>query len=496
VSDPCPLRSEPPELWLGDEFRLHVSGIPPGAEMTWLRVNAQARDFDVFPGLVRSSPLVADPQIAVRGRTEVMIGFRLGAELAIWRREVPVGVKGVARFTDAGWQVQSSNETLDAREAARTQFRLFLPIAWHSAEPALMEGTTFTRGVGRSSRPLTFGRLGGFGASVSVYEAPYSATSRPVPIARTVIDRGEVARVGLLGDTLCVFLKRPIELDDDFRIIAWRIGFGVTELPIESSGADFWMARSPWQETDDLIVGISYKGERVGAWWPPTLATLLAGLTRDSQPAGVTAGLIRWFRLPIAQAAIAQRVRAWTDAYSGDAAAVWWGRCELPLSLEWNTGQDEWWATLREVFWDWKPSAPQTEVIVLGFSGEQQIQPLLAMVRALDSHPPLLPRLLRQWPKTCPPGITARQVQSLLAGVPEDSKEAALVGQVRRVCEDAAADMRCDPVFVRRLTDRGLRNDVSPLGEIDQRNLKVALGAQRFRRYYLLRLLAQPGIGA
>lgn len=466
-------RVESGDIALGGSFCLALGGLPEGAEVAWVRVNGQAREFRQS-GVTVVEGLIADAELA-GAPVECTIGLRRGDERTRVRRSLQLDVVGAAAASEYGWDVLYANQEIQTAEAREQVWRVFLPLRrWQKegCEPSLFEGATFTAHAPSTPRPL--GALAGLGAALTVRQRPYNAREE-VPLARCVTAPGVVSWVERAGrQAVCIQLRLEIEWSCDHQVAVWPVGGAPGLVPagqVTRVSADRWQVEGVRAQPERLLLGVAYQGARLGCWWPDSLGEVWREPACDATCA---AALIRWLQLPILDARHAAAFRTFAHAHPGETLAAWLLDRGLPAPLEFAPTGEAWLAAVREVFWEWQPDPVSADGLARGLSGPGEQHQLAILIRALRSDPLLLRRVLAAWSRGSLAGLAADGAGGL------DCRAQALLDR-------AAAVMGVDQYFLRHVARRALQAHL--VDGVDLDNLRAALGVAPFRDFLTLEIL-------
>lgn len=346
---------------LPEEVKVTIDGLPPGAEIVHLKHQGRL----VEKNRVRLDHDLMEPALklalAIRWqghRYRKTVSAELQMEAAtLWR--------------GSEWEGFEYLEELEAREVS---VRFLLP-----EQPfGLVEGDLF---LGRPrSGPLR--GLAGYGAPLRLLHGPYGLQEKlPRLLAETVVNRGGIVSANWEPSTgLTLRFRRPLNPDDERRVVLWNEQQGLSLLPSTRFAAlgDLWTAPL---ESPPRAVALEYKGRRLGSHW---------GVPGEWIR---TPSLARWFHLPLLQPAFREHwqsqpvstLRAWlTDTKVGE--------------LE-HTESEGWLSVVRAYFGEWKPGdvdLAREALQAVGYPALLSVSPLLAFRIVRDALPPAEHRELCQ----------------------------------------------------------------------------------------------------
>ncbi len=420
------------------------------------------------------------------------------------RLEIALPQGGAFHFSGGVWK-PLSNGILQTRTASAVRF-LIHPPATDAPESwrdwALMEGDSFVRRLSPVAAPLK--DLSGWGEPLTLRRGPYNALEADLPISSAVIDQGLLKKASFEseGDArrIEIYLAHPIEPDAAHRLLWWD-GETVQALPVEADAEDkaLWRAPFPQNTTRLLALALSYEGARLGALWNDKWSRVLLAGKQNAAQARETAALLRWFKLPLLDAAHLPSVRDWAARFPGAFLEVWL-REAAPISLK-NLpfclvpGEENDMArVIAAVFAEWKPN-PAEAAAVAALLAPDAPSPAEALGQSLAdlrrAAPALMASVAAAWLQEPPEALSFSQRCALL----DEWKNAlgAAPGDENSQLAECALAMRCDEFFVRGVLDNAVRvwQGQPHATACGARNLALAVSLQPFRLLLARRLLRE-----
>ena len=341
----------------------------------------------------RTESFVLTP--AVANELVVLLALRSKGRLVRLRRRVSLEISGVGRLTENGWIAVNPDESLTTNDGGSSLYRIFLPSHWVGGQfndLALVEGSTFSRRLTRSARPL--GSLGGFGAPLAVRKGPYNSEGDVLLISSRVVNPGIVQRVEFTNEEIRITLRRPITPDNNYNICLWYF----PEEPVFVDAGELSVSASTWAlrnaATAETIIAVAYNGTRIGAWWPQ----LLPQPGADSPlPVARLAALLRWMHLPLLDTTFRSTLTAWIQRSPVAFLAGWLLEQDLPGNLNATPVSEEWLSVVRQYFLDWQPTEREAKEFIALFASATPLPPEIPATQALlRVDPVLMARLLMQ----------------------------------------------------------------------------------------------------
>lgn len=498
---------------LGRNLAVIVVGLSNNISLNFVRLGTQPLDFSRTDNTAEVRPFEVTPDIA-SSKLAFTLGLQHDDESAVVYRTVDADMIGAAQLTPSGWKILFTEQSLTLQEAARTLYRLFVPhqyVGERIRELALVEGSTFSRELSQRPRPL--GRLGGFGARVSVQIGAYNSTETLFTLANKVENPGIVQTLEpTSGDYFYILLNQHLEPGPGHRIVFWPLDRGPTIIPLEQITTitpenDIWRINGDIRNPTRLIAGIAYEGDRLGAWWPEHIESVLnlsQGHVPSSDSLETTAALIRWMYLPILSHGYITAIRAFVQQYPAETMAAWLLDHGLPDGLHFDVTGEEWLSTLRCVFEGWRPTSDHALAIIETLSRDTSDldRPLLATIpRLMRIDPLLMGRVVRTWLDDTLVGeadkieavktinVLRRRVTDLSDTAPESS----LLQAQKNSLNKASEETKVDANFLERgIVERALHTlKGATLKAIDAANLNAALASAPFRNYLGVRVLGE-----
>jgi hypothetical protein len=522
-------------LRFGAKLQLRVFGVPEDAQLEWARVAGIGVELAPDGGGNLSLSATVPPVPGVC-RVPVRLGVRRNGEATRVRRALSLQPFGALFLGRSGWKPLPSDAALSTAVANRTLFRVVPPSRRDSPiqDWALVEGSHFVGSPSRFAR--TLGGLEGLGAPLVLRPGAYNPVDRPEPLARSVVDNGEVctARWELDEGTLILRLRRSIEPASGHALVLWtpgrpvcRLDWDVVEFDDAAGAGCFWRVSVPHQEVAATL-GVSYGGERLGAWWDmERLTEPLANAVACGGDVGECAALLRWLRAPVLNEHLRKALAGALAAAAPMFFRAWLSTAGLPPGLRHAEGDEERWLhAVRVLFHEWQPSDPDTArdaLAALGAAvcGEDYTEELDALTgkhtdlaRVLGPAHAALGLLLDSATSAAALVALAR-VSPLLGGrlltVVVSAADPATRREMRGQMEQtgrrqavagwrtgggeplsiiAERSMGADEFFFRRLADRVLSAlDGTSLDSVDAQNLLIAERATSFRDYLAFRVV-------
>jgi len=273
---------------LGDSVAFRF-GTSPGVEIAHASFAGQPLNF-LNRERTRTSPIRVRSEMSGRGRLRV--GATRGAHLAVVRPEIELRVRA-ALWADDGTAIPR-DESLRCFEAISRPVRLL------SDGPALLIEGREVLGELRTDRPCRINRVLGTGQEVLVADRRFNTEDRFI-VARSAVDTGVVRSLDRRGDELRLRLFHPLVPSDHHQLLLWSPDRGPTILDsqevISEDLGRTWAARVPW-EVGTILVAVAYEGRRIGAAWSGREEDFFDPGGAESLDLLARIALIRWCRLP------------------------------------------------------------------------------------------------------------------------------------------------------------------------------------------------------
>lgn len=493
-------------LRFGQRIAFQVRGLPADAEVKYVLWNGIRLRLRRAAADVVCEPVEVNPEhgvtISESGGVALIVGLSSNGQFAIIRRQVTLGLVGTAILTDTGWVGLSDKAELTTDQALRQPVRIFPPPSWPpSSEPALMEGSTFSRLWTRTARPV--GRVSGLGAPLTLRENPYNALQQPFTVARRIISPGLISSVDAPQEgALRLRFRRPIEPGPDYQVLVWPLlGWPVLleVASVRQPTPDTWNLDIREVRGGEPFVAVAYQGARLGAWWPADFAKHWTEAPTSMLAPQQAAALLRWLHVPVLQEESLPVFQQWVRRFPGAVLEAWVLGHGLPegLSLSSADEGEEWNASLRQLLWGWKADRGAVRMIIHGLSDDAEDARLIAVAHALRHDPILLSQVARLWPLDITMDVSHRSrtdalqfLRRLLAGLSPDDNDRALGRHIGLLLQETAETSGLAEPFLRDVADRALRaSSLDDLAPVHQNNLRSSLGLSAFRAYLALRLL-------
>lgn len=490
----------PGRLAFGESIRPVVAGLTPDIELITVRQGTVPCAFTTEGLNALLEPIGVGPELS--NGLSYILGLRCGEEHARVRRRLELPIHGITRLGPEGWEAISASAGVTTDEARTRAFRILLPPAGDglALEPVLFEGDTFSRRLHGNARAL--GVLGGYGAPLRVLPRPYNTREELVTIADRVTAPGIIQAVEQDPAGLRIHLSHPLEPAPQHRVLLWPAGRGPAGISVEqvrAASPNKWVLPNVPIDPMKTILGIGYDGHRLGAWWPRDLAVNWQVPDDDHCPPLRTAALIRWFRLPVLDAGSSHMFQAFARHHPDAALAAWVLDRGIPKGLYFEHAGEEWLATLRTVFWGWRPTVDQANAVIAALWDGVGPDPVREVAAALRHDPLLLARLLGAWcgglgasADRADARARVRELRRAVAGLPPTAREDELSRQQVEMLARAGEIMEVDRNFLQRgVVEPALRNSSGGgrLAEIQDKNLRTALAVAPFRDYLALCVL-------
>ena len=496
-----------PYARLGDTLRFTLVHLPPGVEVTYVRLNGRPLGFDSALGTIDPVPVTTESALS---GWRFRIGLRKSSVSAQIERDSNPPVLGAAQLTEDGWCPLDPDRPLSVRQARNVPVRLMLPPDMNRARPALFEGDVFHRRLGQTARPL--GMLAGTGAPLVLRDRPYNCTEDVLQLASGAIDFGVLHRLEFdpPSGRYRLWLHNAIEPGPNHTVVCWSARQGVRQVPASDIHARdeglLWEVCCPWHDDPEpVICAVAYEGGRRGFAWMGHWDRFFSPPTASAPPQDAlrAAALIRWHRLPVLLPDRRTRqplFQNFARRFPAEVLSVWLfdsGLSGLDLSFEETPERrDADWSGLRRIYGDWRPDQDQLASILTLFRQVRPKDPLGALVEWLLPEDPLLAGRILWLARSGVARQRLREWRGALAGCPV--KDALLRQKEIDACEEAAGTMRTDarcnldPVFVKSVVDKALTalrdRRLTPSAA---NNLAVASGVGSFRHYLGLRVLSE-----
>jgi len=414
-----------------------------------------------------------------------------GSERAILRKEFSRRL-GPLEMTASGWRALTTRMRITSTDLETLLVKVPAPPGVE--ELCLMTGDVCVRRMkGRAER---LGAFCGFGGKVEVSAGRFNNPEEIAVIARCYEDQGVIIGVERTVDSLWITLSHDLTPREGFLILLLGTDGSLCKFGPESIASEgpLWLlcGLSPAQVGG--WIGLSFKGERLGASWLSEHHRRIKPLESGLNPKG-KAALLRWFRFPICgrdELSVVRRI-----AYQAPAAFLKGWLSQDPHKLDDGVellfgaeGGEEWRAAVREVFWEWRNDDEAVSDEILSSLTPEGWPWSYACGFISETDPLLACRILQPKLRTDPGWLGS--LGELMPG-----NEA-----LERFRAEAASVVGADVEFLRRLIERTPGTQASSAfdflatGQIREphcTNLKRALQSGAFRRYLFLRFCRNQG---
>ena len=477
--------------------RLRVSGLSGDAELQYVRFGGRPLDF--HPGEDRdyyTQEFDITGEVAARNslglpEVKVKLGLRQGAEQAFVERTNILNASGILRLTDDGWQVVNRDSTLTVSEGRQALYKVLLPGQGQDADQlALLEGPIFLKRLWRHSRRL--GQLGGYGAPLEL-RPPYNFTDFKMVVSAEVRDPGIFEWV-LAGDNrrIRLYLRHPLEPGAGHKIVFWGAGRSPDILDaignVEHRGGE-WDVSVSGAPFEDGFVALAYDGARIGSWWPDEADW--SGVNSGS--AMETSALLKWMHAPIVSPDWLDGIQSFAQRYPAQVLTSWLLDEGLPGSLVHTATEEQWRASVRQVFAGWNPDSKSAWEIIVALGRASADDPISeALLVLLYEDPLLMGRVARVWIRSSNPPFHGgakderdliNRMRFLVAGLPVGSDS--LQQRENEMLDQISTLMNVHENFVKQgIVRRVLTSlDYNKLETRDRYNAETALSTAPFREY-------------
>jgi len=484
---------------------VQISGVGSDAELQYVRLGGRPLDFHLgADGNYRTEGFDITREVAAWNSLappviRIRLGLRRGSERTSVERPNELYVSGVLRASEYGWQVVKREDKLSVNDAKQVPYKVLLHGARQDAERfAILEGPIFVRRVWRRPRPL--GQLGGYGARLEL-RPPYNSTDPAMVVSEEVHDPGVFERAPTNdGVKIRLYLRYPIEPGSGHKIALWNIGKPLVMLDatgnVEHQGG-VWDVSIPGDPFEDGFVALAYDGARIGSWWP---ASPSWSDVSGSSGAMETAALLKWMHAPIVSPGWVRSVQALARRYPAQLLSSWLLDEGLPNGLIDTAAEEQWRASVRQVFSGWNPDDESAWEIIIALghaSTDDVVSEALHIL--LDVDPLLMGRVAKIWslsPNLPFSGDTndkrelINRMRYLVAGLSPGADS--LQRREDEMLEQISRLMSVDKNFVKRgIVQRVLSPlDYNELVATHQDNAETALSTATFREYLGLRVLS------
>ena len=195
------------------------------------------------------------------------------------------------------------------------------------------------------SRPSMLPELGGYGASLQIFDDPYQQTDSVLTVADCVLEGGVIGAVKWSMENHGYHIRsRFLELGEDHRLLAWYSEngneSGIVELSLDQieSKEDGWF----WTVDEGVrlhAVALTFRGTCLGSWfdhltWSKAIAGNGIGSIEE------TAAMLRTWKAPIlkTEGGHVERVTRWMGEHWAAILPVWLasGSIEFSTGRDWN----------------------------------------------------------------------------------------------------------------------------------------------------------------
>ncbi|MCW5982734.1 MAG: hypothetical protein KIT09_31890 [Bryobacteraceae bacterium] len=469
------------------------TGREPAPEPAWLK---EIRIVPTTPGNARvdAPPPTVIRQVRVGRATFPPDGIQYGTlppkphytitinaecrnQRGITRRALQVEPPALERV-DNEWRKLTTLSRITAAEAEQLVIKLS-PAS--DDELYLMAGhVLIKRLTGAATR---VGRVTGFGESLAVFSGRFNGAHLQYQIAKTLEDTGIIVSAQHNFGVLIITTQHQVNLTPEHSVHILGVDGSFTSI----SGGDInvtdrqWWLRGLSQAQMDGWIAIKFRGERLGAIWPPVGPLRTKPLTAPLS-AEMKAAFLRWFRVPICASDVLPYVRQLLHSRPQECLGIWLNRerFELPDGHALQFGNDageEWWAAVREACWAWRHRARGVSDDVLSaVSGRgNSFTAGCALIKRAD--PLLAYRILRPILLEDP-----RWLSDLEVTLPGEA-------YLRMLREESQTVLRADAYFLDDLVRKAYVHCTGGmLRKIDEDNLKIALHGDAFRQYVFMRM--------
>jgi len=515
----------PPEpVRLGEGFSIRVRH-PKNVAIVDARIHGQPslavkRRSDVVTKLVG---LTMKPQTA-GSPLSIRLSARRGGQSALVWRTPQLKAEGLARLTRDGWEVVKPEDTLDVAADGSAPLKVVLSDGDASGHGwGLLEGDVYLRRVSGVARPL--GDLViGLGGQLSAKPGPFNSPVEPTRLAAAVVDRGNLPSLkpairGMPRGGAELWFGATVEPDLDHRVLWWDVDGALHVFCPQLEGGNGTRGVGRWvfegEVGEPLAVGVSYRGQRVAAWWTDRWIDLLVDALEKEPLAAALA--LRWLLLPVLQADVPRRLREYAAAHPSVTARAWlvddWRRDKLPDTLKPLLSdassvlplpaQERWDTALRSIFGEadlpgwvleemFKSARPDSA------QGADELESVYtSLIRLSRVHPFLSASCLRSYIEG--PNVERRSVpwslKLLYAGLLGMDRAAATSSNWHEITqwdrkglvERAAAELRgVDTTFVERTVSRATEAWANgswlQAEEVTRTNFRLMLAGSSFRQ--------------
>lgn len=346
----------PLRVRIGEQAEFDLSHAE-GVEVGLVRVNKRTVAFErVNARTTRLAPITveADPGA---NRMRFTIEVWRGGERRVVKCDVQLPMHGAARLEDTGWVPMTSSQVITVDDALNLPSRVYPPLAVEGdkvSDWVLLEGDVFINRLWTRPRPIE--QLGGLGAPLLAKKGCFNVVDEPMPVVAAVHDPGLVRSMvpSPYSRRFALTVRGHVEPDDGkYQVVWWDSTGPVHMLAPESwhvlpeGVSTIWTVPKPSGAGEPLAIGISYGGQRAGAWWTEDWSGGLRSLF-SSNPKQA-ASMVRWLRLPIVDR---RHIGVMSQLFTEHPQALvesWIRGLHLPSPLVHRVPDQHWYSAVRSV---------------------------------------------------------------------------------------------------------------------------------------------------
>ena len=485
---------------IGDSIDLRVTGLTQGVVLKSVSLAGIQLDFKVRGTFADTVKIPVSEQII---GSRVKVSLRVEYKGKVWNLRRPLAIETVALTTWNGgkWSVDTSKPAiLETRDGIERKFKVLATGKINEDKRAfyVFEADQPIAPVRLSKSSLN--GLSGYGGELRIrklynpqpvddeYGLQVHVENRGIISSAVQIDQNTI-KVNLISD----FSTKECE------VIIWPTKSAPVILkPEEWSIVDSKTIQCNFDiPIEQIALGISSRGIRIGAYWPRHLASFLSNQYK-STPTDTIAAMIRWLRLPILRPEIRNSVLALLKTSPVEFLTAWTMDTGLPEGAVHAEEMNSWYSAIRTLNQGRiSVNTPQAYEILEGLdpTGEDELTPLdfAHCVRELLILDPLImTTVLFAWAEgTSKPTINQYTHAAIcqLLNQPLDCDPKDLDFAFDRLKQYTSDGLRIDPNFVMSVIKVVEESVARTISERDFLNLQVGLSSDSFRKLLAVKIL-------
>jgi hypothetical protein len=368
---------------------------------------------------------------------------------------------------------------------------------------AILEGSFFIK---RLSGKKEFLRgITGLGSPLILKEGPYNF-GRSMVLAEQVVNKGIVKDVVTIPEdgelVYNIYLNQDLEFDESYSVILLQNDIFKT-IPAENLtqvNERVWSFRCSFNQNYlSFLLGIAYKGKKIGAFWENE-REILKELIDDPDSLEFYLELIKWLHLPVLGGSFKTALTEIVKFYPGIVIKTWMSDAINQIDNIVIDGSDECWsAVLREFLFNVLTIKPNCQDIFDCLVNKrclkaEYLQSVVKSFEELSKINPFLSCLVIKEVEMKPEEkkLVVYLLVNNLANVVNGFDDANYSGNEEDLLEQAAMNLGVDDNFLRQGVVRKCLDyfeKKTPLDENTSENLRLSLNVLPFSHYLSVKLL-------